>query len=289
MTIHALYVVFIHCSIRTYLRSHFCLLLCSWQLHKCIGLLNAYHNSKERDSTGPLNMYRVFSRQTESAELCSTALGLHEHTAKSMDAYNNPGALGCVAARDAGRGLAYAAQTMDIDTSRASSPCALERQPTPAVFPDNLIDASVFSPRRHRRSCHGTVLDDEQQGGTAVSRSCQAPAHDNINSSDGMAYVIFHGKAISGAKTEVVCKDVSSRQQSDQKQQQHGAIHVKDTAAHSFQPSDLYDTPFAAPEVQACRCHKRYQQCKQHNNGHMKKLTNKFRRLVQCGGCAAAY
>lgn len=231
-------------------------------------------------------MYRVFSRQTESAELSSTALGLHGHAANPVDTCTLPDARNREARKDAGCGLAYSAAAAGTHSPRVSS---LERKPTPAVIPD-VCKSTVL--RRHRRSCHGTVLDDEQQGGTGVTRSCASLAPESTHSSDGMAFVVFPGKDISVIKAGTLRKDVGSRQQVDQQQQCGIARHLNDlndTAVNSIQPVTSYVTPFAAPDVQACRCHKRYQQCKQHPRSPLQKLAKGLRGLVQCGASQTAY
>jgi hypothetical protein len=103
----------------------------------------------------------------------------------------------------------------------------LERKPTPAINADALFTIKSVSQRRHRRSCHGTVLDDEQQGGTAASRSCRSLAHDS-HSNDGMAFVVLPGKVSHALNAGPLGKDVSSRQQSDQQQHHCIAHHLGD-------------------------------------------------------------
>lgn len=236
-------------------------------------------------------MYRVFSRQTESGELacCGTALGIRRQAAASM----HSSMVSELCRRDP---VVFATQTTSHAAQSAAliggSSCTMEREAT-LVIPDVASGIEKLSPKQYRRSCHGTVLDDEQQGGTAVRGSWPGLPRSANHSIDGIALVTPMVKASHDSDVPAARKDVDSRCQLDQEQQRQQVkgriIHLSLSKDAAAQPDiyGTYATPFAAPEVQACTCHMRYKRCKQHPRSRIDQLAGKLRHLFACGGCLA--
>lgn len=244
-----------------------------------------------------VTMQRVFSRQSPSAEYTDTdctgfvpAVSAHKNTSSTMGKSTCAVvAEGCVSVRLSQNG---ASQPLNI---RAND---VGKQHTPHNDVMTMPFRTADTTKNYRRSCHGTVANDQLCGGTtATGGSWQNLPVAGMDDSRVLAAGNRHVKKADLAAAHVACKDASSKQQADQKQQYSWVQQSLLTtttfsidSAGSWPITERYATPFAAPDVQACTCHVevRRKPCKQHPRRRMLLVADRMKQLFSCTACFKA-